>query len=84
MNKVRKRPASLMVFNAINYMIKRTSDFSLLDWAIFKAGLISLGVLIGSLFSKFLRKLAPLVFFVFLATAVYTLWRLLVCDCDED
>lgn len=70
-------------FGLIDFMISRVTAFSIFDWGIFKICLISFGVLLGTLYNKLFKKLAPLVAVVFIATWVYMLWRVLFCECDD-
>lgn len=57
-------------------LLSRAAQFSMLDWAIFKTCLISLGLMVGSLFAKLFKKLAPLMALVFIASWVYLVWRI--------
>ena len=57
-------------------VVNRSQHFDMLDWAIFKTCLVSLGVLIGSWFAKFFKRLAPLMMVVFVASWIYLFWRM--------
>lgn len=58
------------------FMLSRAAHFSVLDWAIFKTCLITLGLMIGTWFARLFKKLAPLVALVFIASWVYLVWRI--------
>ncbi len=58
------------------FMLSRAAHFSVLDWAIFKTCLVTLGLMIGTWFARLFKKLAPLVALVFIASWVYLVWRI--------
>ncbi len=60
----------------IAFMLHRAARFSVLDWAIFKTCLVSLGLMIGTWFARLFKKLAPLVALVFIVSWVYLVWRI--------
>lgn len=63
------------------FMLNRAAQFNMVDWAVFKTCLVSFGLMIGALFAKLFKKLAPLVALVFVASWVYLVWRIFF---DED
>ncbi|MEG1774259.1 MAG: hypothetical protein RR320_05340 [Oscillospiraceae bacterium] len=67
----------------IDYMLARSRNFGLADWAMFKLCLVSFGVLIGSTFSNFFKKLRPLMTVLFCAGWVYMVWRVFLCEDDD-
>ncbi len=58
------------------FLLSRAAHFSVLDWAIFKTCLVTLGLMIGTWFARLFKKLAPLVALVFIASWVYLVWRI--------
>ena len=62
------------------YMLERAKHFTLADWAALKLALISFGALVGASFHRFFRKLAPLLAIVALASIIYTLYRIFLCE----
>lgn len=65
----------------VAFLISRAAHFSVLDWAIFKTCLISLGLMISTWFARLFKKLAPLVALVFIISWAYLIWRIFW---DED
>lgn len=65
-----------------NYSVEQARGFSLLDFAVFKVCLLSLGIWIGSQFSKFFKRFRVFVFLGFIASYVYLIWRLFLRDTD--
>lgn len=59
------------------YVLDQASGFDYIDWSMYKCCLISIGVLLGSGFASFFRKLRPLIWVAFIVTYLYTMWRLL-------
>lgn len=66
--------------NIIAFMLKRVSSFSILDWAVFKACLISLGILLGAALSRLFKKLAPLMTVIFILSWFYLIWRVFLSE----
>ncbi len=58
------------------FLLGRAAHFSILDWAIFKTCLITLGLMIGTWFARLFKKLAPLVALLFIASWIYLVWRI--------
>ena len=50
--------------------------FSILDFAVFETCLLSLGLWLGTCFSKCFKKLRTLFFVAFAASWLYMLWRI--------
>lgn len=83
MQKELNCPCCEKVNELVDFMLKRAAHFSILDWTIFKTCLISFGVLIGAIFAKLFKKLAPLMAIVFMASWVYLAWRIFFAGDDE-
>ena len=66
-----------------DYAVSKARGFSLFDFAIFEACLLSLGLWLGTCFSKLFKKFRGVLFMLFAATWLYLLGRILV-DGDED
>lgn len=60
----------------VAFLLSRAAHFSVLDWAIFKTCLITLGLMIGTWFARLFKKLAPLVALLFVASWIYLVWRI--------
>ncbi len=58
------------------FLLSRAAHFSVLDWAIFKTCLVTLGLMIGTWFARLFKKLAPLVALLFIASWIYLVWRI--------
>ena len=63
-----------------DYAVTKARGFSLFDFAIFEACLLSLGLWLGSCFSKFFRSV---LFVAFAASWLYLFWRVFF-DCDDE
>lgn len=59
-----------------DYAMERMGDFNVLDWAMFKSCLVSFGILVGSCFSGFFKKLKPILTMVFIFTWIFTMIKL--------
>ena len=59
-----------------NHAVEKAHGFSLFEFAIFETCLLSLGLWLGTCFSKFFKKLRTLFFVAFAATWLYMLWRI--------
>ena len=66
-----------------DYAVSKARGFSLFDFAIFEACLLSLGPWLGTCFSKLFKKFRGVLFMLFAASWLYLLWRI-VFDEDED
>lgn len=66
-----------------DFAITKAHSFSVLDYAVFKVCLLSLGLWLGSCFSRFFKKFRVALFVAFTASWLYMLWRVFF-DCDED
>ena len=60
----------------VAFMLGRAARFSVLDWAIFKTCLITLGLMISTWFARLFKKLAPLVALIFVLSWIYLVWRI--------
>lgn len=66
-----------------DYAVSRAQGFSVFDFAIFKLCMLSLGLWLGSCFSRFFKKFRGVLFAAFAAGWLYLLWRILFVD-EED
>lgn len=62
----------------VNGLMNRFRNLEIWEVGVFKACLFSLGVLVGTYFSKSLKKLAPLFWIAFIGGYLYLIYRLLV------
>ncbi|MFV0497312.1 MAG: hypothetical protein ACK5L0_03950 [Candidatus Fimivivens sp.] len=63
------------------FILRRATEFSIVDWAIFKTCLITFGLMIGAWFARLFKKLAPLLVLVFIISWLYMVWRVFL---EED
>ena len=66
-----------------DYAVTKARGFSLFDFAIFEACLLSLGLWLGSCFSKFFKRFRSVLFVAFAASWLYLFWRVFF-DCDDE
>lgn len=66
-----------------DYAVSRAQGFSVFDFAIFKVCLLSLGLWLGTCFSRFFKKFRGVLFIAFTASWLYLFWRIFF-DCDEE
>lgn len=64
-----------------DFAVEKAKGFSLFDFAVWEACLLSLGLWLGSCFAKCFKKIRGALFVIFAASWLYLLWR--VCF-DED
>lgn len=62
----------------IDCLMKRYREFTVMDVAAFKMCLLSLGVLAGTYLSRFFKKLAPVMWLLFLVSYIFVIYRLFV------
>ena len=62
--------------------VDKARGFSILDFAVFETCLLSLGLWLGTCFSKCFKKLRTLFFVAFAASWLYMLWRVFFDDED--
>lgn len=67
----------------IQYLLERARGFSVFDFAMFKLCLLSFGIWLGALFSKFFRRFRVIVFLGFIASYIYLIWRIFLRN-DQD
>lgn len=60
----------------LKFLLKRAAQFSLVDWIVLKGCLVSFGLMIGGLFAKLFKKLAPLMALIFFISWAYLVWRI--------
>lgn len=80
MNKAVINNALNEVDHITEYMIDRTREFEVIDWAVFKICLVSLGMLIGMHFTRVRKVLSSLLVVVYLSSLVYIMWRIFFPD----
>lgn len=66
-----------------DYAVSKAQTFSVLDFAIFKVCLLSLGLWLGTCFSRFFKKFRGVLFVAFAASWLYLFWRIFF-DCEEE
>lgn len=59
----------------VKFVIARTHDFSLFDFAVLKLCLVSFGLYLGSKFANFFKKFHFIIFISFILSTIYMLWR---------
>lgn len=64
----------------VDYSVERAKDFSMIDFAVFKVCLLTLGLWLGACFSKFFKKFRGLLFVCFTASWIYLVWRVFFDD----
>ena len=68
------------VQRVIDWGMERFRGFSVRDVAIFKTCLLSIGALLGVYFIMPLKKLAPVLWVVAVASYAYLIWRMFFAD----
>ncbi len=68
--------AKTSLYRMIYFMMKRAKTFEMEDFAALKLCLVSLGLLLGSTFSNFFKKLSPLIKAVFIISYAFLIWRI--------
>lgn len=63
--------------------MEKARGFSMLDFAVFKVCLLSLGIWLGAQFSRFFKRFRVFVLLSFVASCIYLIWRLFLCDADD-
>ncbi len=64
-------------------IVERMRGFSLLDFFVLESCLLSLGLFIGTHLSKWLKKCRVFIFFGFIVSYIYLIWRVFLRDdCD--
>ena len=66
-----------------DYAVTKARGFSLFDFAVFEACLLSLGLWLGTCFSKFFKKFRGVLFVAFTASWLYLFWRVFFDSDDE-
>lgn len=68
--------AKTSLYRMIYFLMKRAETFEVEDFAALKICLVSFGLLLGSTFSKFFKRLSPLIKVVFVLSYVFLIWRI--------
>ena len=76
MNKTIINDALNEVDQLSEYMINRTREFEVIDWAVFKICLVSLGMLIGMHFTRVRKVLSGFLVIVYLTSLLFIMWRI--------
>lgn len=63
-----------------HYSVEKAREFSLLDFAFLKVCLLSLGLWLGATCSRFFRRFRVVIFFGFVLSYVYLIWRIFLHD----
>ena len=66
-----------------DYAVSKAQNFSVFDFAIFKVCLLSLGLWLGTCFSRFFKKFRGGLFVALAASWLYLFWRIFF-DCEEE
>ena len=66
-----------------NFLLDRASVFGVSEWVAVKACLLSLGVLLGCSFSKFFKKLKPLMAVVMVLSGAFAFVRIFAPVFDD-
>ncbi len=59
----------------IDRSLKAARKYNVLDWAVFKFCLISLGIILGTYFAIFFRSILPIVWIFFILTYVWIMLK---------
>ena len=65
------------------YAVSRAQGFSVLDFAVFKVCLLSLGMWLGACFARAFKKFRGVLFVAFAASWMYLFWRVFFESDDE-
>lgn len=68
--------AKTNLYQMMYFMMKRAKTFEIEDFAALKVCLFSFGLLLGSSFSKFFKRLSPLIKAMFVLSYVFLIWRI--------
>lgn len=71
----------LKVYKAIHIVMQRFHEMDVFDVGIFKACLVSFGILVGTYATRLCRKLAPLVWVAFIGSYILLIYRLFIAPC---
>ena len=66
-----------------DYAVDKARGFSLFDFAVLEACLLTLGLWLGTCFSKLFKKCRGVLFMLFAASWLYLFWRVFF-DCDDE
>jgi len=62
----------------INNIMNSASKYTVWDFAFFKTALLTLGILIGAQFSKLFKKLAPLLWIIYILCYIWIAYKTFV------
>lgn len=68
--------ASSRASDFVQYLVERARGFSVLDFAMFKVCLLSLGLWLGAQFAGLFKRVRVFVFLGFIASYIYLIWRI--------
>ena len=71
------------MFSLAEKVYTKVKEFSLADFIILKVCLGSIGMLLGALFSKSVKKLAPFLIIVSVVTYAYMVYKIFFADGDD-
>lgn len=74
-----------MFYDFTDFAFERVKTFNILDWAMLKSCLVSLGILAATDFNKLFKKIKPLITLIFLISWFYTFIKIFtpLFKCDE-
>ena len=67
-----------------DYAVDKARGFSLFDFAVLEACLLTLGLWLGTCFSKLFKECRGVLFMLFAASWLYLLWRIVFDDETDD
>ena len=68
--------AGKQVSASMEYALEKSRSFNILDFAVFKFGLVSLGLWLGATFSGFFKKFRGVLFLGFIVSYIFLIWRI--------
>lgn len=60
----------------IDYVMEKIKTFDVLEWALVKVCLVSIGLIFGSFYNKFIRKNIVLITIIAICSYVYLMYKL--------
>lgn len=63
-----------------DFIMEKTSQFTLFDFAMLKTALLSAGALIGTYFSRFLKKYQAFLWLLTVLSYIYLVYRIFLKD----
>ncbi|MCX7614450.1 MAG: hypothetical protein N2Z65_01680 [Clostridiales bacterium] len=66
------------VCDCCDYVLEKASRFTILDFAILKTALLSIGILFGAIFSKFFKRYQAFLWLIAACSYIYLIYRLFI------